>query len=74
MRRWAHWTTAELRHLAMMHAKRRPTVAELVAAFPRHPCGSIKSRAIELNLRRNDVRWLLIVHRHFARREQGRLV
>jgi hypothetical protein len=63
------WTNFEIRRLVEMHRDRTPPLKELVATFPRHPLGSIKSAAFARELRRKDrFKWLKIAHQHFAKR------
>lgn len=61
-----------------MHAAARPSLAELAAAFPRHPPYSVRSMAHQLGLREAQPQksvnekplvWLRIAHTHFAKRE-----
>jgi hypothetical protein len=63
----ACWTNHEISRLVEMHRDRTPPLKELVAAFPRHPLGSIKAYAFARDLRHKDrFKWLRIAHLHFS--------
>ncbi len=65
----AAWTNKEFRQLAEMYQGRRPSYAELAAAFPRHSLNSIVTIANKRHPARADLLWLKIAHQHFAQRE-----
>lgn len=67
------WLTGELREMRKMHENGRPACAQVVAAFPRHPAGSVVSTCYALRLRQGHVdrtKWIRIAHEHFMKQEQ----